>query len=110
MLRKDFVKATESGFYFKTSAVVVQCDTNDVDCFRVGFTASKRVGNAVVRNRCKRRMRVAAEIALKEHAVAGLDYVMIARKTTANIDWNNLLESIQSAIIFLNRKVSKCKN
>jgi len=107
LLRKDFVRVAKSGFYFKNNAIIVQCDTNNVDRFRVGFTASKKVGNAVVRNRCKRRMRAATEIVLTQFGVAGIDYVMIAKKATAEIEWDTLLESVHTAVIFLNRKISK---
>ncbi len=110
LLRKDFVRIAGSGFYFRIGAVVVQCDTNDLNHFRVGFTASKKVGNAVIRNRCKRRMRAAAEVVLSRFAVSGIDYVIIAKRATATISWDVLLESIQTAVLFLNQKCLNAKN
>jgi ribonuclease P protein component len=48
----------------------------------VGFTASRKVGNAVTRNRAKRRLRALSAEVLPRHAVPGRDYVLIARQTT----------------------------
>lgn len=47
---------------------------------RVGFTCSKKVGNAVARNRAKRRLREIARLVLPEHGRDGYDYVLIGRK------------------------------
>lgn len=52
---------------------------------RVGFTASRKVGNAVARNRVRRRLRAVAEMVLPRHAKAGRDYVIIGR--TATLRW-----------------------
>src|SRR3546814_18546092 len=49
---------------------------------RVGFTASRRVGNAVGRNRARRRLRAAVQAVIPSHARAGHDYVVIARAET----------------------------
>lgn len=48
-------------------------------CIRIGYTASKKVGNAVARNRAKRRLRALARAVLPQSAHAGWDYVLIAR-------------------------------
>ncbi len=45
----------------------------------LGFTASKKVGNAVARNRAKRRLREAARRLLPDHGLPGVDYVLVAR-------------------------------
>jgi ribonuclease P protein component len=52
---------------------------DDGERIRVGFTASKKVGNAVARNRAKRRMREVARRVLPLHGRAGWDYVLIGR-------------------------------
>lgn len=72
----------------------------DNDAVRVGFTATKRIGNAVVRNRAKRRLRAAAE-ALRDLAAPGCDYVFIARQDTAKAPWERLLDDVRTALLRL---------
>jgi len=50
------------------------------DCIRVGFTASKKVGNAVARNRAKRRLRALARAVISRDGKCGWDYVLVARR------------------------------
>ena len=66
-----------------------------------GFTATKKIGNAVIRNRAKRRLREAARVLLPQHGVPGWDYVFIARMETAEIGWARLLDDMESALISL---------
>jgi ribonuclease P protein component len=68
---------------------------------RVGFTATKRIGGAVVRNRAKRRLREAARQLLAAEGVAGCDYVLIARNDTGTAPWDALLDDLRSALIRL---------
>lgn len=71
--------------------------------FRAGFTATKKIGNAVIRNRAKRRLREASRLLLAEYGVPGTDYVFIARRDTADCDWASLLDDMRSALIRLAR-------
>jgi ribonuclease P protein component len=66
-----------------------------------GFTATKRVGNSVVRNRAKRRLREASRLLLPRLGQPGTDYVFIARDATADIAWSRLLDDMESALISL---------
>ncbi len=66
-----------------------------------GFTATRKVGNAVARNRCKRRLREAARLLLPDHGRPGFDYVFIARQGTAARPWPRLLDDVKSALIRL---------
>ncbi len=68
---------------------------------RVGFTATHKIGGAVVRNRAKRRLREAARAILPLHARPGFDYVFIARGGTAQRPWARLLDDVKSALLSL---------
>jgi ribonuclease P protein component len=70
---------------------------------RVGYTASRRVGNAVARNRAKRRLRAAAATLLPRHGTAGMDYVLIARATTGARRYTELLADLEGALRQLGR-------
>ena len=65
---------------------------------RIGFTASRRVGNAVARNRAKRRLRALAEEIMKRHAAPGRDYVLIARSTTPTRPYAALRGDLERAM------------
>ncbi len=64
----------------------------------VGFTATRKVGGAVVRNRAKRRMREAARALLPLHGRPGLHYVFVARAGTPSRSWERLLDDVRQAL------------
>jgi ribonuclease P protein component len=65
---------------------------------RVGFTASRKVGNAVLRNRSRRRLKAAAAEIMPAEARSDCDYVLIARPETAKRPFNLLLEDLRTAL------------
>jgi ribonuclease P protein component len=71
---------------------------------RVGYTASKRVGNAVVRNRAKRRLRAAAAEVLARDGRKGTDYVLIARADTPSRPYRELLGDLSGALRQVERR------
>ncbi|CAO3376642.1 ribonuclease P protein component [Azospirillum argentinense] len=76
---------------------------------RLGLTASRKVGNAVVRNRARRRLREAARQILTAHAAPGHDFVLVARAATAERPWAELVGDLIAALkrLGLWRDVSK---
>lgn len=110
--RREFVAISKSGFCLRSGSVVVQCMINGLDHVRVGVTASRKVGNAVVRNRCKRRLRAAADSLVKDGGMlSGVDYVLIARKTTSSVAWSKLTQDVSSCVTALNKSYdSNCIN
>jgi ribonuclease P protein component len=70
---------------------------------RVGYTASRRVGNAVARNRAKRRLRAAAAAILPQRGRAATDYVLVARADTVRRPYAQLLADLEGALRQLGR-------
>ena len=65
--------------------------------FRVGYTASRKVGGSVQRNRARRRLRAAVARVLPSHAEAGVDYVVIARRGTLDRPFADLTAYLEVA-------------
>lgn len=65
---------------------------------RVGFTASRKVGNAVQRNRARRRLRAVAQQVLEQHAEPGTDFVLIARPATIDRDYQALIGDLVAGL------------
>jgi ribonuclease P protein component len=65
---------------------------------RIGFTASRKIGNAVARNRAKRRLRAAVRATLPLSGRAGHDYVLVARASILTRDFQALLGDLVAAI------------
>lgn len=73
---------------------------------RYGLTASKKVGNAVARNRARRRLRAAMLALLPIHGQSGNDYVAVARIATVTADWTALLDDLTRLFIRLSPPVT----
>jgi ribonuclease P protein component len=100
--RADFLAAARGRSCARGAVVLQARDRADDDSLvRIGFTATRKVGGAVVRNRAKRRMREAARALLPQFARPGHDYVLIARGGAPTRPWLRLLDDVKSALISL---------
>jgi ribonuclease P protein component len=98
--RSDFLR-TASAQRQATQGFLLQARarSDDSALVRVGFTCSKKIGNAVARNRAKRRLRALAQVILPHAARPGWDYVLVGRPTaTIERDFALLLADLQSAL------------
>jgi len=103
--RPDFLKAA-SGRRQGTASFLLQARPrgDDQSGARIGFTASKKIGNAVLRNRAKRRMRAAVHAVLTGLARNGWDYVLVARpQATVSRAFPDLLADLTQAIAAVHR-------
>ena len=99
--RPDFLACAQAA-HCARGAVLIQARERDTEpVARVGFTATKRIGGAVERNRAKRRLREAARLLLPELASPGFDYVFVARGGVTTRPWPRLLDDVKSALISL---------
>ena len=101
--RADFLRAARGrsqgtpGFHLQARERAEE-ESSDTP-IRVGFTCSKKVGNAVARNRAKRRLREIARLVLPECGQAGWDYVLIGRRdATDQRPWEDLLGDLRRAL------------
>ena len=75
-------------------------DRSDQDpALRIGFTVTKKIGNAVVRNRMKRRFRSLARELLPTLGIAGSDHVLIGRAGGVERDFATLRDELRAALI-----------
>ncbi|MBV9748352.1 MAG: ribonuclease P protein component [Acetobacteraceae bacterium] len=97
--RAEFLRVAASGRKAATHGLVLQALLRgDAEPARLGFTVTKRVGNAVVRNRTKRRLREAARLLLRERPVQGADLVLIGRDATRGRNFALLMDDLRRAL------------
>jgi ribonuclease P protein component len=107
--RADFLRvaaararAVRPGFILQAARQPAQDDCDAA--VRVGFTASRKVGNAVVRNRAKRRLRALAAELLPRLGRPGTDYVLVARADTGERPYSELRADFETALRQLERQ------
>ena len=95
--RADFLLAQKIGDKVITKGIILQSKSNDLDAIRVGYTVTRKVGSAVVRNRIKRRLRVIVQ-QCSDLMTPGNDYVLIGRKATLTRTLPDLSKDLRYAL------------
>lgn len=96
--RADFLAAA-SGIKVPSTAFVLQAhDRRDQGPARLGFTVSKKVGNAVERNRVRRRLREIVRLSAATRLRAGHDYVLIGRRAALNLPFARITQDFEGAL------------
>jgi ribonuclease P protein component len=101
--RPEFLKVAATRRKWVASGLIVQSRPRldgeaDTARARVGFTVSRKVGNAVARNRVRRRLRAAAENVMTEHAQPGMDFVIIGRRNSLKRSFSDLECDLTTAL------------
>ena len=101
--RSDFLHVTRNGCKAVRSGFVLQAALSKrhfpEPVYRIGYTASKKIGNAVCRNRAKRRLRAVCQDILPLKAIPGYDYIIIARHAVLDIPYKKLYKELQFALV-----------
>jgi ribonuclease P protein component len=96
--RREFLAAARSIKWAAPGLVLQARPRGDAAAPRIGFTVTRKVGNAVIRNRARRRLREAAREILPAQAKAGYDYVLVGRLATLSRAWPDLLDDLRNAL------------
>jgi ribonuclease P protein component len=95
--RSDFLAANKGRRWAGAGFVLLALDRTP-GAPRVGFTVTKKVGNAVTRNRLKRRLRALAQTELAEAAQDGVDYVLIGREGGLTREWQEMVADLKRGL------------
>ena len=103
-IRDDFIKIAKKGKSSSQSAFILQA-FNNLEISknikfnkRIGITVTKKIGTAVIRNRCRRRLKVVANEIIINYGKDSIDYVLIAKKETLDRDINLLKLDLKKAL------------
>ncbi len=94
--RIDFIKISKKGKKIFTKGFILQKYKRKIDdkiennIVRIGFTVTKKIGNAVVRNKVKRRFRAITKELLNNYLKKNYDYIIIAKKNSITMDYKEL--------------------
>ena len=103
-IRDDFIKIAKRGKSSSQSGLILQAfnnlkiSKNIKFNKRVGITVTKKIGTAVIRNRCRRRLKVVANEIIINYGKDSIDYVLIAKKETLDRDINLLKLDLKKAL------------
>lgn len=103
---KMFVNVTRNGIKVMAGGMVVQACPNHSDLIRIGFTVTKKIGCAVIRNRTRRRLRELVRTTPQVKGMSGLDLVFIGRLSTKERPYPKLRADLIYALNEIQRQFS----
>ncbi|WP_373316375.1 ribonuclease P protein component [Saccharibacter floricola] len=100
--RSQFLYVARKGRKIVTPGLIAQVlPCQGAQAASVGFTVTKKVGNSVIRNRTKRRLREALRLTVQEHGLSGGQLVFIGRAATRSRPFEKLKQDVQKAVLAL---------
>jgi len=98
--RAEFLRVAAKGRRAAVHGLVLQAlRRDDEGPAQLGFTVTRKIGNAVVRNRTRRRLKEAARALLRDRAIEGVDLVLIGREGTRDRRFADLVDDLQRALV-----------
>ncbi|UTW55366.1 ribonuclease P protein component [Kordiimonas sp. SCSIO 12610] len=103
--RIDYLSVAGTRRKWITPSFIIQAKPDHLtsDSIALGFTASKKVGNAVKRNKARRRLKEAARAVVAQHGNGGWAYVIIARESAISYPFEKILSDMKWALVKLNK-------
>lgn len=102
----DFTNIIQNGKYFRSKYFVIYMKKNDLDHYRFGISVGKKVGNAVVRNKVKRQMRMIIDN-YKKNYQNGMDYIIIIKSNYVEGAFLDIKNAFEDIINKMNRNNNK---
>ncbi|MBS0185688.1 MAG: ribonuclease P protein component [Proteobacteria bacterium] len=102
--RFDFLKVAKEGRKAVMPSLIVQASIKkgtEAAGVRFGFTATRKIGSAIIRNRARRRLRSTVDLITKERSLRPGDYVLIARHETATVPFEVLMKDFRKALTYV---------
>lgn len=96
--RADFLAAAKGARTGAKNFLLQARDRHDGGAPRIGLTVTKKTGNAVERNRIRRRLRAAVRAVLPQAGRPGFDYVLVARRDALSADYRSLLDNLAGTL------------
>lgn len=103
---KEYRRIYKHGKAVADRNIVLFSLVNNLQSCRFGFTASKKIGNAVIRNRIRRLFREACRLNLEKFQ-KGFDYVLMARYSIVGVNYQQVEESLLKLLVSINNNRSK---
>ena len=106
--RREFLRVAQKGEKVVTTSLVLQAArslSKEKIAPKFGFTTSKKIGHAVVRNKTRRRLRAAVRELYENYTLDNTEYVIIGRYSTATCQFDTLLQDLKYAFKKANKLI-----